>query len=666
MDFQGERISAANFGVEITQAPDQNEAYIQQFQTFIHDFEKSSTFPYRDQLARHCARELDWIEIDIDDIKNSGLSSLSDNLKSFPNKFVPMLNEAARREAEKQPIHPNAFHVILKTSGQPQTIRQLTDTAVGSLQKVRGIVLQASRVRSKLSTAVIQCRNCNNTLVLDVDATSMAGNRLQLPRTCNGQRTEQTAVTTAYGGVASSEAPQNKCPLDPFVVLTERSIMIDSQIIKLQELYEDVPVGDIPRHISVILERGLVDKVKPGSVVNVLGTFSTSESGRRNEESSVRTAFLRAVGLETDRRGDNDEEGGIISIGRSHLESQAEKFKKFSQTPNLVKHIEDLIDPAIYGHRWIKRAIACQLFGGRRKSHSDGTHIRGDINVLLIGDPGTAKSQLLKFASQIAPISVSTSGKGSSAAGLTAAVTKEGPSGEWYLEGGAMVLADGGLVCIDEFDKMNPDDRVAIHEAMEQQTISIAKAGITTVLNSRCSVLAAANPLAGHYNESYSLSENIDFQTTILSRFDLIFIIRDHVNAEQDRRVAQQLIQNHSVGHQQANEDARKMKELKDYIEYARLRHKPVMTADASKAIEDEYVRIRNESSKEKSGENRAIKQIPITVRQLEAIIRISESFAKMHLRDEVTKEDARMAIELFQMANSSGKNLSRSVQITQ
>merc|ERR1719443_596450 len=226
-------------------------------------------------------------------------------------------------------------------------------------------------------------------------------------------------------------------------------------------------------------------------------------------------------------------------------------MEKLAKDPQIRDKIYRSIAPAIRASSKdviadVKRAVACCLFGGSRKHLPDGTKMRGDINVLLFGDPGTAKSQFLKFAERVAPIAVYTSGKGSSAAGLTAAIVK-GPTG-FAVEGGAMVLADGGIVCIDEFDKMRNDDRVAIHEAMEQQTISIAKAGITTVLNTRCSVLAAANPTMGSYSDLMSTKDQMDFETTILSRFDMIFLVKDVRDQERDRMIARHVLELHKGG----------------------------------------------------------------------------------------------------------------------
>lgn len=216
-----------------------------------------------------------------------------------------------------------------------------------------------------------------------------------------------------------------------------------------------------------------------------------------------------------------------------------------SKDPKICEKIFKSIAPGIYGNEEVKKAIACMLFGGSRKHLPDQTLLRGDINVLLIGDPSTAKSQFLKFVEQTASIAVYTSGKGSSAAGLTASITKDNSTGEFQIEGGALVLADGGIVCIDEFDKMKSGDRVAIHEAMEQQTISVAKAGITTRLNSRCSILAAANPIFGRYDDMKQISEQIELQTTILSRFDCIFVVRDVNTTENNERMAEHILNLH-------------------------------------------------------------------------------------------------------------------------
>merc|ERR1719270_3380212 len=289
------------------------------------------------------------------------------------------------------------------------------------------------------------------------------------------------------------------------------------------------------------VDRSLVERSVPGNRVTVIGVYSIrkmAKIGRGGEKGAVgvRMPYLRVVGLQVETEG-----AGRTSSNLTFTQEDEESFRRLASQPGVYDTISKSIAPSIYGSEDIKKSIACLLFGGSRKRLPDGLTRRGDINVLLLGDPGTAKSQLLKFVERVSPVSVYTSGKGSSAAGLTASVMRDSSTKGFVVEGGAMVLADGGVVCIDEFDKMREDDRVAIHEAMEQQTISIAKAGITTTLNSRCSVLAAANSVFGRWDDTKA-EENIDFMPTILSRFDTIFIVKDEHNEERDMTLAKHVM----------------------------------------------------------------------------------------------------------------------------
>ncbi|KAK6135612.1 hypothetical protein DH2020_030660 [Rehmannia glutinosa] len=384
----------------------------------------------------------------------------------------------------------------------------------------------------------------------------------------------------------------------------------------------DVPTGELPRNMLLSVDRHLVQTIVPGTRLTILGIYSIFKLPTHQQRKSavlrsiirnsqthflvlnfnfdilsshkgavaVRQPYIRVVGLEESMESNSR---GPTNFTRDEIE----EFKKFASDSNAYEQICSKIAPSIFGHGDVKKAVACLLFGGSRKALPDGVKLRGDINVLLLGDPSTAKSQFLKFVEKTAPIAVYTSGKGSSAAGLTASVIRDNSS-EFYLEGGAMVLADGGVVCIDEFDKMRAEDRVAIHEAMEQQAISIAKAGITTVLNSRTSVLAAANPPSGRYDDLMTAQDNIDLQTTILSRFDLIFIVKDIRMYSQDKDMRRQ-----------ANE-----------------------TGEAA--------------------------VIPITVRQLEAVVRLSEALAKMTLSHVANDNHVLEAIRLF---NNSTMDAARS-----
>ena len=406
---------------------------------------------------------------------------------------------------------------------------------------------------SKATLVNVQCRNCGHSYNIPVEG-GITG--VKPPRQCLKYRDRER-------GPEDGEP----CPLDPYYVVHERSQFVDQQIIKLQEAPDQVPVGELPRHIVVSADRYLTNRVVPGSRCTVMGVFSIYEPGGKKKDatSALRTPYLRAVGINSDV--DHTTKGHA-----TFAEEEEQEFLEMSRRPDLYEVFAESIAPAIYGNKDIKKAIACLLMGGSKKVLPDGMKLRGDINVLLLGDPGTAKSQLLKFVEKVSPIAIYTSGKGSSAAGLTASVQRESSTREFYLEGGAMVLADGGVVCIDEFDKMRDEDRVAIHEAMEQQTISIAKAGITTILNARTSVLAAANPIFGRYDDLKSPGENIDFQTTILSRFDLLFLIRDEHDRARDQTIAKHVMGIHMGGQgvEEQVEAEIPVEKMRRYISYCK------------------------------------------------------------------------------------------------
>ena len=405
---------------------------------------------------------------------------------------------------------------------------------------------------SKANSLSIQCRSCQYADTIDVSG-GFSG--VTLPRTCGRQRTEGDTT--------------ERCPLDPYFVVHEKSQFIDQQVLKLQEAPDQVPVGELPRHILISADRYLSNRVVPGSRCTVMGVFSIYQSKgpkkAQNSAVALRNPYLRSIGIQADI--DHTLKGSAV-----FTEEEEQEFLELSRRSDLYKVFTDCIAPSIYGNSDIKKAIACLLMGGSKKILPDGMKIRGDINVLLLGDPGTAKSQLLKFVQKAAPIAIYTSGKGSSAAGLTASVQRDTSTKEFYLEGGAMVLADNGVVCIDEFDKMRDEDRVAIHEAMEQQTISIAKAGLTTILNARTSVLAAANPIFGRYDDLKSPGENIDFQTTILSRFDMIFIVKDEHEKGRDERIARHVmdIQMGGKGIMDNVQSEVPVEKMKRYISYCK------------------------------------------------------------------------------------------------
>lgn len=541
--------------------------------------------------------------------------------------------------AEDSHLISPKVQICLSWNAVPVQIRHLNAMHVSKLVCITGIVINSSRTSSKATNAWVQCAYCHDEKRVPVKPGFSA---IHIPKHCDGKGRDG-----------------KQCPPGSYVIVADKCSFIDQQTLKLQESPETVPTGEIPRNVILHCDRYLVERAPPGTRLNIVGIYSTFASGgsrgsgksarggkQHLSSASIRFPYVRVLGIQVNNQGS----------GRSEMtfsKSEEAKFIEFAlSTQNVFELIAKNIDPAIWGHDDIKKAITCQLFGGASKTMSDGIRRRGDINILLLGDPSTAKSQLLKFTEKVAPIGVYTSGKGSSAAGLTACVIKEPGTGEYYLEGGSMVLADGGIVCIDEFDKMRDQDRVAIHEAMEQQTISIAKAGITTVLNSRTSVLAAANPVFGRYDDTRSAEEQIDFQTTILSRFDMIFIVRDHKNARMDERIARHVVSIHMGRNVSENqvEGTLDLNFLKRYIAYCRTKCSPRLSIEASDVLLNYYVnqRARSVNSSGNTSSASGMPVIPITVRQLEALVRISESLARMTLAPIATEDHAQEAIRLF------------------
>ena len=392
----------------------------------------------------------------------------------------------------------------------------------------------------------------------------------------------------------------------------------------------------MPRSVDVILEGDIVDISRPGDFVKVTGLLETTpDFSRRGGRLATFNVFIDANGVEI-----TEKEYEQLEIS----EEDEKKIRELAEDQYVYERIYASIAPSIHGHEQIKESIALLLFGGVAKQLPDGTRLRGKSNILMIGDPGTGKSQILKFVSGLAARALYTSGKGTTAAGLTAAVIHDTETGAMTLEAGALVLADQGIACIDEFDKMDPNDRNAIHEAMEQHTVSIAKAGIIATLNARTSILAAANPTLGRYEPSLSVQDNIRLPFTILSRFDLMWIMVDTVEATKDRKLAQFILglhQRKKISTESATPPLPPAF-LKKYIGYANRYVVPQLTSEAAEVIENFYVDLR------KTAEGGAA-PVPITARQLESLVRLAESRARMALRSKVNKEDAQAAVRLME-----------------
>lgn len=472
------------------------------------------------------------------------------------------------------------------------------------------------------------------------------------------------------------------------------SVFRDHQMISIQEMPERAPPGQLPRSIDVVMDDDLVDQCKPGDRIQLVGLYKSL--GNRVGQSSTSTFRTLMIGnylnLLANRAG-----GGLSHIPLSDLDIR--NINKIAKRRDVFELLSLSLAPSIFGLDYVKKAVLLQLLGGLEKNLPNGTHIRGDINVLMVGDPSTAKSQILRFVMNTAPLAIATTGRGSSGVGLTAAVNTDRETGERRLEAGAMVLADRGVVCIDEFDKMSETDRVAIHEVMEQQTVTIAKAGIHTTLNARCSVIAAANPIYGQYDVHKEPSKNIALPDSLLSRFDLLFVITDDVNEERDRRISEHVLRMHryvqpgqplgapakdnldqvldvggaGAGDEQETDDAPEDESpfekfnpllhwgvaehegnkevltiafVKKYIQYAKTRITPTLTKGAADWIINVYANLRND---ELAGAQR--KTAPLTARTLETLIRLATAYAKARLSPRVEERDAEAAEEILRYA---------------
>ncbi|OXU29242.1 hypothetical protein TSAR_007478 [Trichomalopsis sarcophagae] len=640
-----------NFGAEEPQdGKAQNfQVYKKKFKEFIRKFHEGKfNYKYRDTLKRNYNLKKYWIEINLEDLVAYD-ESLAESISKHPTEYLPIFEEAAKEVADEittpRPVGEEKMEdiqILLSSDEHCISLRGMRHDTVSKLIKISGIVISASGVRAKATKISIQCRSCRNVIPNIPIKPGLEG--YPMPRQCT---TEQ--------------AGRPKCPLDPFFIMPDKCQCVDFQTLKLQELHDHVPLGEMPRHVQLYVDRYLCDRVVPGNRVLILGILcikKVSKAGTRSGSKDkalvgIRVSYVRVVGIAVD--GENSG-SGIVSTQPAVSNEDEDMFKRLAADPNLYERITKSVAPSIYGATDMKKAVACLLFGGSRKRMPDGLCRRGDINVLMLGDPGTAKSQLLKFVENVAPIGVYTSGKGSSAAGLTASVMRDPATRNFVMEGGAMVLADGGVVCIDEFDKMREDDRVAIHEAMEQQTISIAKAGITTTLNTRCSILAAANSIFGRWDDMKG-EENIDMMPTILSRFDMIFIVKDEHEQDRDITLAKHVLSLHANAEYNNDEHAPEgelsVSLLKKYIHYCRMTCGPRLTVEAAEKLKNRYVMMRSTTLQHEKDADKRI-SIPITVRQLEAIIRISESLAKMRLLPFANETQVDEALRLFQVSTMS------------
>jgi replicative DNA helicase Mcm len=562
---------------------------------------------YRERISQMAIAGRESLTVDFEELCSFD-QGLAERLMEKPDEFLQYADNAAYEqlgiEDSEYADKMEKVAVRIVQLLEKEQLRRLGSKQMGRLVMIEGIVVRATPVRPMVMQAVFKCKRCGTSTPVN-----QTGAFLRAPFKCS-------APTCGEKG--------------PFEFIQEESTFIDSQDLRLQERPEDLPPGQLPRTLNVkLVGSEIVDLARPGDHVSVVGIVRAVAPSRPGI-GKLRTFILHLDANSLEVLG-KEPEAALPSP------EEEEKILELSKDPWIHRKIMSSIAPSIYGYEHIKEAIMYLLFGGVPKSLPDIT-VRGEMNALFIGDPGTAKSQLLQYVARIAPRGLYTSGRGTTAAGLTAAVIRE-KGGSMSLEAGALVLADKGIACIDEIDKMRPEDRVAIHEAMEQHTVSVAKGGIVATLNARTAILAAANPALGRYEPHRTVAENISLPVTILSRFDLIFVLRDVPNKEADEKMSEHILEIHRKGASPV-EAPIGSELMRKYVSYAKT-IKPVLNHEALRRLGDFYLAMRSASEAEGS-------PVAITARQLESLVRIAEARARAALRKEVLAEDAEAAITIM------------------
>lgn len=572
---------------------------IEEIEEFLKGFKDNGTFKYRERIKEMSVKGQRYIVIDHHDLMLFN-KSLAYRLSDEPDNILSMLREALYQVLKI--VNPDyaekSKELRVRIGNYPikVPIRNVDASMIGKLVSVAGMVVRASEVKPYLSKLAYRCIKGHS---------GMADNIIKRCPECN----------------------------EEIEVDTNKSIFTNLQMIRMQELPEDLPPGQLPHYSDVKLANDLVDNARPGDRIILTGIVRAEQ-----EDNLFYRIRLDANNIEFIGIGDE-----MRSSEKFHITKEDEKqIRRFANQPNAYERLIASMAPHVYGHDIVKEAILLLIVGAPQRELV-GAKIRGDINILLVGDPGIAKSELLKYTARVAPRGLYTSGRGSTAAGLTAAVIRD-KSGMMMLEAGAVVLGDQGVVCIDEFDKLRPEDRSALHEVMEQQSCSVAKGGIVATLNARTSILAAANPLLGKYDPYRNITENVNLPIPLLTRFDLIFAIRDEPNREYDSNIARHILGLYRRGSYEY-EPILSIDMLSKYLAYAKSIN-PTLSKEAEDKIFEYYLQMRSSSEG----------MITVTPRQLEALIRLASARARLLLKEVVDVSDAERAIYLFNcMLNTVG-----------